>query len=317
MDNDNKEIIRYDYSYLLNLLDDSHIFKLKTKKIYYNIYDISFIEIKNHKNELNFNNNKKRQSNYHQNKRKIYVKETNAFSDERIIQDIRSVLGKVCDNNKKYVIDNLMKNIEIINSKNKNTIDELIKLLIQYANLCLEWNDLYLRIYSEVYYNTAKNNSLINQSFHKQLYIENENLIWNYKIYDTQEQTLFFRISNIDLFVKFSMTFPSYCIELLQKSKIIVKNNISLEDWNIFYTNEFINKIQSNSNDNLFSWIEILIHYFKSLIHTKYVSEPIKKFSLIWKKNNFIETINKMIIHKDIPLKIQFKWMEITDLITL
>jgi len=196
-----------------------------------------------------------------------------------------------------------------VNSKNKETINELCKLLIQYANLCLEWNDLYLKIYNEVYYvlNKSNTNSL---QFHKQLYIENENLIWNYKQYDTHEQTLFFRISNIDLFVKFSMSFPAYCIELLIKTKNIGKTSITLEDWNVYYTNMFIEKIREQND---LSWIEILIHYFKCLIQTKYVQEPIKKFSLIWKKNNFIEIINKIIINKEIPLKIQFKWMEITE----
>lgn len=298
------DIVRYDLQFLLNQLSETHIFKIKTKKIYASLYDL---------NNLNYNYNDKnyKKTSKLYNKRKSYVKETDAFSDERIIQDIRSVLGKVCDDNKKYVIENLNKNIEIVNSKNKETINDLEKLLIQYANLCLEWNDLYLKIYNEVYFINNKSN-IHSLQFHKSLYIENENLIWNYKQYDTPEQTLFFRISNIDLFVKFSMSFPSYCIELLIKTKNIGKSNISLEDWNIFYTNMFIEKIKEQND---FSWIEILIHYFKCLIQTKYVQEPVKKFSLIWKKNNFIETINKIIINKEIPLKIQFKWMEITDLL--
>jgi len=294
-----QDIVRYDLTFLLNILSDNLIFKIKTKKIYSHLYENNIVN-----NKYKKNNDSKL---YH--KRKSYVKETDAFSDERVIQDIRSVLGKVCDTNKKYVIDNLIKNIEIVNSKNKETINELCKLLIQYANLCLEWNDLYLKIYNEVYYvlNKSNTNSL---QFHKQLYIENENLIWNYKQYDTHEQTLFFRISNIDLFVKFSMSFPAYCIELLIKTKNIGKTSITLEDWNVYYTNMFIEKIREQND---LSWIEILIHYFKCLILTKYVQEPIKKFSLIWKKNNFIEIINKIIINKEIPLKIQFKWMEITE----
>jgi hypothetical protein len=295
-----REVVRYDLHFLLNILNDNHIFKIKTKKIYASLYENNIVS----NNKFKKNSDSKL---YH--KRKSYIKETDAFSDERVIQDIRSVLGKVCDNNKKYVIDNLMKNIEIVNSKNKDTINELCKLLIQYANLCLEWNDLYLKIYNEVYYvlNKSNTNSL---QFHKQLYIENENLVWNYKQYDTPEQTLFFRISNIDLFVKFSMSFPAYCIELLIKTKKINKTSITLEDWNVFYTNMFLEKIREQND---LSWIEILIHYFKCLIQTKYVQEPIKKFSLIWKKNNFIETINKIIINNEIPLKIQFKWMEITE----
>lgn len=365
----NNNILKFEFSYLLYLLETeypNHIFKLKTKKIYTQFYknDTVNISLKN-KSLVNHNtkskqiyivnnvkedmNNQtenkvipKKKSNLNQNhynnnnqinKRKIYVKETDAFSDERIIQDIRNVLGKVSIENKNYVIDVLKKNISII--ENENIMKECIELLLQYANLCLEWNDLYLEIYHLVYYtkcielnnelnsnsNSNSNYNMIN--FHKNIYIQCEELIWNHKKYDTDVQTIFFRLSNLDLFIKLSMKYPTYCKELCKNKNYISNNEIvkSFEEWFIIYYILFQNKLFDENIDinEKLDWMEIIIQYFNSFIKLSdnYLQNSIKKIHSIYNNNKYkvlyFNNLNDIIINKNIPMKTQFKWMEITD----
>jgi len=285
----NNDIIIYELPFLLNQLDDNNYFKIKTKKIYAQFYN------KNYK--------------YDNNKRKSYIKETDAFSDERMIQDIRNVLGKVSEDNKKYVIEILKKNISIVNSNRKN---ECIQLLVQYACLCLEWNDLYLQIYNEVYYNKT---NVDYYQFHKNIYTCIENNIWEYKSYETDEQTIFFRTSNIQLFIKFSMLFPNYCIELCREHQIK-----SLENWIVFYIKKYIQKIvQSTNSVEKIQSFECLITFYKTFmsLSNNYLKDASKKFKIICNnyKKDIIEPINQIIEDENIPMKLQFKWMEITDLL--
>jgi hypothetical protein len=397
MEMNNNNIIKYELSYLLNILETeypNHIFKLKTKKIYTHIYNYNYnynntnlVDINNSnsagsvgltkqqssslncesksipKNKIIVStfNKKKINSNVINNiKRKIYVEETDAFSAERMIQDIRNVLGKVSLGNKNYVIEILKKNIGFIDKYNENNIDtnidnsnycninnninKCIDLLLQYANLCLEWNDLYLEIYHHVYYTNVNINN--NIPFHKKLYIQCENNIWNYKVYETNTQTIFFRCSNIDLFIKFSMKYPSYCIEFCKN-----KNVKSFEDWFILYYKLLIDKLieisslgpsQTNSVDSCeeinskLEWIEIIIQYFNSFIKLsdKYLQNSCNKIKTIYnniKYKDLFDQFDNIIldkpagsnkpqsetIPKSIPMKIQFKWMEITDILKL
>lgn len=304
MEND---IIIYELPYLLNLLDDSNHFKIKTKKIYGQFYN------KNYKFDT---------------KRKTYIKETDAFSDERMIQDIRNVLGKVSNENKKYVIDTLKKNITIVNSKKK---DECVKLLVQYATLCLEWNDLYLQIYNEVYYlpfisgvnkNTESNETNNSLKFHKSIYYCIEDNIWNYKQYDTEEQTIFFRCSNLQLFIKFSMLFPNYCIELCNEKYYSKEKPIkSLENWIVYYITRLISNIQNNENTNERQQIiECCIVFYKTMLNltNNYLQDANKKFKIICTKykKQIVDDLQNMIEQCNVPMKLQFKWMEITDLLS-
>lgn len=271
-------IKRYDLGFLLNFLDDDHFFKQKTRKIYASYYN---------KNRTN----NSFASGSESSKRKSFLAETEVFSDERSIQEIRGALGKMSSNNKENVIAILTKN-----PVSEASYDNLASLLYQYATLCIEWNDLYLSVYDKVYFQS-------NPDFYKKVYLLSMHLIENPRNFEDSEQKMFFRISNIELFSKMGVIYPSF------------REIANLVDWTNHYNTLFYNKLtQSESNLDL-DWLNLCIHYCSTVY--KYVNTKEKKmFKKKWMNSDWFKSINQLVEQERIPIKSRFKWMDFTDLIS-
>jgi hypothetical protein len=275
------EIRRYDLGTLLNYIGEDHFFRQKTKKIYYNFYT------SNGNNFSGFSSNSNSSESSGSVKRKSFLSETEVFSDERSIQEIRGALGKMSVSNKQNIIEILSKN-----QVSAEKYDILVNLLHQYATLCIEWNDLYLSIYDKVYYQT-------NAPFYIKLYELSQELIENPREYDDIEQKMFFRISNIELFAKLGSTYHSF-----RKDGLLSWcNNIVEKLFNFF----------KSANYNV-DWLILLLHFITT--NYKYSSQKEKiMFKKSWLESNWYKEINQLVEESKLPIKIRFKWMDFADLI--
>jgi hypothetical protein len=270
--NPKQGILRYDLSVLLNFIPEDHFYRQKTKKIYKGYYHIQGFS-----GSLTSNS-----------KRKSYLVETEVFSDERSIQEIRGILGKMSHANKQDIIDTLKKN-----KVSPNSYNILIQLLHQYATLCIEWNDLYLSIYDKVYYQS-------DSSFYEKLFELSKDLIKNPREYDDPEQKMFFRISNIELYCKLGFLYSSY-----RKDTTI--------NWGFRNIQDIYDKfLETKTND----WLIIIVHFLVTLFKNMQTADK-KSF----KKNIALQTwfkeIQQMVDSEIIPIKIRFKWMDFIDLINI
>lgn len=265
-------IKRYDLGTLLNFISEDHFFRQKTKKIYHNFYS---------SNGSNYSPSESTP------KRKSFLTETEVFSDERSIQEIRGALGKMSNTNKQNIIEILSKN-----QVSPEKYDLLVQLLHQYATLCIEWNDLYMTIYDKVYYQT-------NAPFYVKVYELSQELIDSPREYDDPEQKMFFRISNIELFAKLGSTYPSFRKE-------------SLTDW----CSRFSDKLHTLfvENNLCTEWLTLLLHFLTT--NFKYATPREKTvFRKNWLESHWFKNIDSLVKLSKLPIKIRFKWMDFTDLI--
>lgn len=266
-------VTRYPLHVLLNFIDEDHFYRQKTKKIYRNYYANGCASgppaPQGH------------------NKRKSFLAETEVFSDERSIQEIRGVLGKMSQSNKQLIIDVLQKNH--VSVKNH---DVLIQLLHQYATLCLEWNDLYLAIYDKVYYQA-------DPDFYKKLYDLCWQLVLVPKEYDDPDQKMFFRLSNIELFCKLGVQYVNYR-----------KDSLLKWSFGVLATIHGLCKAELYAPD----WISIYIHF--ATIYVRSVSVGDKRhFRRKVKAEPHFADLQALVDDGQLPVKIQFKWMDFTDLL--
>lgn len=275
-------IKRYELGFLLNFLDDEHFFKQKTRKIYASYY-------KNRNNSQHSSGSFASGSD--SSRRKSFLAETEVFSDERAIQEIRGALGKMSANNKENVITILTKN-----PVSESNYDNLASLLHQYATLCIEWNDLYLSVYDKVYYQS-------NPDFYKKVYLLSMHFIENPRHFEDSDQKMFFRVSNIELFSKMGAIYPKY------------REIPNLVDWTNHYNTLFYTKLTAVENEFDLDWLNMCIHFSSTIF--KYVSAKEKKiFKKKWANTDWFKNINELVEQERIPIKSRFKWMDFTDLIT-
>lgn len=264
-----EQIKRYDLATLLNYIDDEHFFRQKTRKVYSQYY----VSQKDDR------------------KRKSFLAETDVFSDERSIQEIRCALGKMTSSNKEATMNVLIKN-----KVSRENEDKLVELLHQYATLCLEWNDLYIQIYDSVYYQE-------NPSLHKKIYDLSYNLIWNPKHYDDLEQKLFFRTSNIEFYAKMSSRYPKYrCLNIFNWSCEII-NNMLKNVVDLPFSN-----LEKIKDTNKLDWINLIFHFIKVV----YLMN--KNIIQKWVDTEWYKTLCVFSDSSLIPMKMNFKWMDLIEL---
>lgn len=268
------QVTRYDLSTLLNFIPEEHFFRQKTKRIYKSFY--------HQQNPSNASGQYPTNT-----KRKSYLPETEVFSDERAIQEIRGALGKMSNDNKQNIIEILKKNT--VSETNYNV---LVQLLHQYATLCLEWNDLYIQIYDKVYYQNSA-------PFYHQVYEYSKYLIENPKEYEDPEQKMFFRISNIEFYCKLGMHYSKF-------------RKVNLLKW---ADETFIRLFQLfNSTNYNVEWLILLIHY-GTILYKFTSTQDIKKMKSYIINSNWYSEISTLSQTTKLPIKISFKWMDFVELI--
>lgn len=267
-------VVRYDLNTLLNFIPEDHFFRQKTKKVYKNFYVSPPPQFASSSQSSGT-------------RKKTYLAETEVFSDERAIQEIRGALGKMSNTNKQNIIETLKKN-----TVSESSYDILVQLLHQYATLCLEWNDLYLMIYDKVYFQTKA-------PFYHKIFDFAKYLIENPKEYDDPEQKMFFRISNIEIYCKLGMMYPSFRITNILKWSEETLDNI----YGLF--------IRSNLD---IEWLILIIHFCTIQYKISSLKEK-KQFKTLYRKSTWFDFFNTLVQTDQLPIKIRFKWMDFTDLL--
>jgi hypothetical protein len=268
------QVTRYDLSTLLNFIPEEHFFRQKTKRIYKSFYQQP--------------NSSNTSSQYTANtRRKSYLPETEVFSDERAIQEIRGALGKMSNDNKQNIIEILKKNT--VSETNYNI---LVQLLHQYATLCLEWNDLYIQIYDKVYYQN-------NAPFYPQVFEYSKYLIENPKEYEDLEQKMFFRISNMEFYCKLGIHYSKF-------------RKVTLLKW----ADETFCRLYQlfNSTNYNIEWLILLIHFGTTLYKFTNAAD-VKKIKSYMINSQWYNEINSLTQTSKLPIKISFKWMDFVELI--
>lgn len=298
-------VIRYQLGELLNFIGEDHFYRQKTKKVYRNYYLNAAGSGSCHGNahaagssvagpafpvqsqsQALGHSSTNAGSLFH--KRKSYLTETEVFSDERSIQEIRGVLGKMSASNKQLIIDTLRKN-----QVSEASHDVLIQLLHQYATLCIEWNDLYLSIYDKVYYQN-------DPVFYEKLFHTCARLVDEPRHYDDPEQKTFFRVSNIELYCKLGMTYANFRKDSLQKWCLKTLAHI----YDLYHSSQF----QTD-------WISLYIHFASTFLRGVSLSEK-KAFRRKVKAEQSFLDIQSHVDGDKFPIKIKFKWLDFTDLLS-
>ncbi len=270
----NHQVLRYELNVLLNFIPEEHFFRQKTKKVYKNFY---LPPAPQSSGSLHTSGSR----------RKSYIAETEVFSDERAIQEIRGALGKMSSANKQNIIETLKKN-----TVSESSYDNLVQLLHQYATLCLEWNDLYLLIYDKVYYQSQA-------PFYPNIYHFSKYLIENPKEYEDPEQKMFFRISNIEIYCKLGMMYPTFRGESV----------LRWSDQTITRLYTLFIEHQCNID-----WFILLIHFCTIQYKISNNREKKQLKSMII-KSSWYNQLDNLVNEEKLPIKIRFKWMDFTDLL--
>ena len=128
------------------------------------------------------------------------------------------------------------------------------------------------------------------------LYEYTESIVWNPKQYQDNEQKLFFRISNIEFFAKMSMRYQKYRCSSISE-----------------FSNKFCQKMFDESKRD-YDFITLICQFITTLY--KAMNKSNKKSSkTIWMSSQWFKEINECVEKEIYPFKIQFKWMDIVEML--